>query len=149
MSLDVYLKYPGKTYPNTGTGIWVRRNGSTVQISREEWDILHPGREPAIYKDPEIDYVFHADITHNLGEMADKAGLYQTLWRPEELGFKTAKDLIPNLEYGRRKLIGDYIYLQQYNPKNGWGNYAGLLAFVYTYLMACKAHPEAIVEVSR
>lgn len=30
--------------------------------------------------------VFSANITHNLGEMADKAGIYKACWRPEEIG---------------------------------------------------------------
>ena len=29
-----------------GSGIFVRRNGATVEISREEWDAMHPGEEP-------------------------------------------------------------------------------------------------------
>lgn len=29
-----------------GSGIFVRRNGATVEVSREEWDRMNPGREP-------------------------------------------------------------------------------------------------------
>jgi hypothetical protein len=29
--------------------------------------------------------VYNANITHNLGKMAEKAGLYETLWRPYRL----------------------------------------------------------------
>lgn len=29
-----------------GSGIYVRRNGSTVEITEEEWNRLNPGREP-------------------------------------------------------------------------------------------------------
>ena len=28
------------------SGIFIRRNGATVEISQEEWDRLNPGREP-------------------------------------------------------------------------------------------------------
>ena len=38
--------------------------------------------------------VYSANITHNLGLMAEEAGIYQPLWRPEELGIKTAAGLI-------------------------------------------------------
>lgn len=31
-----------------GSGIFVRRNGATVEITREEWDELNPGREPVV-----------------------------------------------------------------------------------------------------
>jgi len=33
-----------------GSGIFVRRNGATVEISREEWDRLNPNREPVVAK---------------------------------------------------------------------------------------------------
>lgn len=33
-----------------GSGIFVRVNGATQEITREEWDRLHPGEEPIIYK---------------------------------------------------------------------------------------------------
>lgn len=29
--------------------------------------------------------VFDRNITHNLGNMADKSGIYYALWRPEEI----------------------------------------------------------------
>ena len=29
--------------------------------------------------------VFSANITHNLGKMADEAGIYKALWRPDEV----------------------------------------------------------------
>ena len=31
-----------------GSGIFVRRHGAVIEISREEWDCLHPGEEPVI-----------------------------------------------------------------------------------------------------
>ncbi len=31
-----------------GSGIFVRRYGANVEISREEWDSLNPGREPVL-----------------------------------------------------------------------------------------------------
>ena len=39
------------------------------------------------FKTHEIEYdtLYSANITHNLGEMADKAGLYEALWRPHRL----------------------------------------------------------------
>ena len=44
--------------------------------------------------------VFSANITHNLNKMADKSGIYYALWRPNEKGWKKAKDIIPVLEKG-------------------------------------------------
>ena len=34
------------------------------------------------------------NITHNLGHMAYVAGLYRAIWRPDQYGYKYAKDLI-------------------------------------------------------
>lgn len=33
-----------------GSGIFVRRNGATVEISQEEWDRENPGRIPVRFK---------------------------------------------------------------------------------------------------
>lgn len=149
MSLDVYLKYSGETYKNRGSGIFIRRGGSTVEITKEEWDELRPGEEPHTYKTDEIDYVFHANITHNLKEMADKADLAKPLWHPDALSIKNAVDLIPYLEKGLAKLTKDIPYFKQFNPTNGWGDYEGLFKFVLSYLTACIQYPNAVVEVSR
>jgi hypothetical protein len=37
--------------------------------------------------------VYDANITHNLGAMAKAAGIYMHLWRPDEIGIKTASEL--------------------------------------------------------
>jgi len=43
--------------------------------------------------------VYDANITHNLGEMADEAGVYKHLWRPEEIGLTKAAELIEPLGF--------------------------------------------------
>jgi len=48
--------------------------------------------------------VLDKNITHNLNTMADKAGIYNCLWRPDENNFKYAKDIIPILEKGSQDL---------------------------------------------
>ena len=35
-----------------GSGIFVRENGTNVEISREEWYRRNPGREPVVFKEP-------------------------------------------------------------------------------------------------
>ena len=42
-------------------------------------------------------YVFDANITHNLTETADKIGIYEYVWRPEEHNMIHAKELIKPL----------------------------------------------------
>jgi hypothetical protein len=93
--------------------------------------------------------VYSANITHNLNSMAEAAGIYKALWRPDELGIVRASQLIPLLEKGLVMLVKDRKYLETFNPPNGWGSYESLVQFVERYLEACWENPEATVEVSR
>ncbi|SRR5258706_4505767 len=150
MSLDVSLYEPSAPKAENASGIFIRDNGQNREISREEWNEKFPGREPVIAQsDPEIDCVFSRNITHNLTKMADEAGIYKALWRPEELGITKAHQLIEPLTNGLIKLEGDPDWFAQFNPSSGWGNYDGLVEFVKTYLKACEQYPNADVEISR
>lgn len=93
--------------------------------------------------------VYSSNITHNLNKMAEAAGFYKYLWRPEEIGITKAKDLIPALEGGLERLKADPQYYQQFNSPNGWGMYEHFVLFVEEYLEACKENPDADIEVSR
>ena len=113
--------------------------------------------------------LYWANITHNLGEMADNAGIYEALWRPyrlkedfnplekdynveiefEDNSVTLAKDLIPLLEKGIEDLKVRPEYFEQFNSPNGWGMYEHFVPFVEKYLNACKEYPDAIVKVSR
>ena len=103
MSLDVYLYLNGEKQPDR-SGIFIRRNGKTEEISRAEWDLLFPEKEPILIKveGDENPPAYHDNITHNLGEMAASAGIYLCIWRPEELNISEAKDLIAPLHKGIR-----------------------------------------------
>ena len=46
MSLNVYLTLKGSENHHEGSGIFVRENGETKEITRAEWDEKFPGREP-------------------------------------------------------------------------------------------------------
>jgi hypothetical protein len=93
--------------------------------------------------------MFTWNITHNLGEMADKAGVYEVLWRPEEVFAKRASQLITPLRNGLTELKNNPDYYKGFNPSNGWGNYEGLVECVEKYLEACQKYPETEVFVSR
>lgn len=93
--------------------------------------------------------VYDANITHNLGKMADAAGIYEALWRPEEIGVTKAAQLIPLLLDGLKKLQTNPAHFEQFNASNGWGMYEHFVPFVEKYLRACEAHPDADVSVSR
>jgi len=75
MSLDVYLHVKGTGA--TGTGIFIREDGRTREITRAEWDEKFPGREPIVVDSDDDGCVFTANITHNLNTMADAVGIYQ------------------------------------------------------------------------
>ncbi len=158
MSLDAYLyaaytKQPELQQPT----IWIRRGGQTVAITREEWDELYPDREPVICSVPAEERedglveVYHANITHNLTDMAKAVGrkFYQSIWRPEELGVTKAGFLVSDLLSG---LVHLQTYPDKYrplNPENGWGSYEVLVSFTWNYLQACRQWPEAKIEVCR
>jgi len=148
MSLNIYLE----TYlsrKRAGSGIYIRENGQNKQISRQEWDERYPGREPVVFEEGPSTCVWQRNITHNLNTMAEKAGLYKVMWRPEEIGVSKAKQAIVLLEEGLGKLEERPDYYKRFNPDNGWGDYEGLVDFVEDYLMACRNHPEATIRVSR
>ncbi len=97
----------------------------------------------------EEEEVYSDNITHNLNKMAEAVGLYQHLWRPDEIGITKASQLIEPLIIGLKKLREDQLYLETLNPSNGWGSYEGLVKFVRLYLDACKEFPDAEVKIWR
>lgn len=101
------------------------------------------------HKSLHTERLFSANITHNLNTMASQAGIYEALWRPEEIGITKASQLIPILEKGLEKLQANPAQFRVLNPCNGWGSYDGFVPWVREYLEACKRYPDATVEVSR
>jgi len=93
--------------------------------------------------------VFDKNITHNLGKMAEKAGIYKVLWRPDEHNFVNASDAIDILEKGLKKLKDNPDKFKKYDSENGWGLYIHFVPFVEAVLEACKKYPNALIEVSR
>lgn len=171
MSLDVYLISEIPVLKEKGTGIFVRKNGQTKELSYEEAVKDFPD---SVIEIPEGEYktdeLFHTNITHNLGIMADKANLYKALWRPyqlldewnddyennydEECEFEQnhtiyAGQLIPELSKGLINLLSSPEEYKKYNPENGWGTYEQLCDFTYNYLKACNKYPTAIVNTDR
>ena len=92
--------------------------------------------------------VYSANITHNLGAMAREAGIYMHLWRPGEIGIKTASELVEPLTVGLALLKSDPARFMAFDSPNGWGLYVHFVPFVENYLAACIDHGDANVEVS-
>ena len=154
MSLDVYLYVPiAGAVAEPREAIFIREDGAAREITREEWDQRFPGRDPVTclvggVEIGEPSQVYHANITHNLTDMAGECGIFEHLWRPDELGITQAKQLIPAMEAAVAMMKKDPARFLAHNPPNGWGNYEGFLAFVEKYLDACRQWPDANVRVS-
>lgn len=150
MSLDVYLEIKGVQNLPSGPRIFIREDGQNKEIARAEWDERFPGREPVTVEFPDDDETVYSDnITHNLNTMAKEAGIYKHCWRPDEINIEKARQLIEPLSIGLGLLVNTPENFKQFNPKNGWGTYEGLVSFVRDYLKACEEYPDADVKVSR
>jgi len=147
MSLDVYLKVD-EPLVHRGTGVFIRDGGKTKELTPDEVLDRWPDADVS-YSQTVSDVAYTANITHNLNSMAEAAGIYKELWRPDELGLTKAKELIAPLEAGFIKLVTKPENFTKYNPENGWGTYDGLVEFVKNYLVACQTYPESRIEVSR
>lgn len=93
--------------------------------------------------------VFDRNITHNLNKMADEAGIYKALWRPEEINAIYAKDISKILKVGLRKLKQYPSRFRKFNAPNGWGTYEHFVPFVESVIEACVKYPNAKISVSR
>jgi len=93
--------------------------------------------------------VYDANITHNLGRMADEAGIYYALWRPEEISKTKAIEIVELLEKGLADLKARPKHFETFNSPNGWGMYKHFVPFVEKYLEACKEYPDAVISISR
>ena len=65
--------------------------------------------------------VYESNITHNLSGMAREAGIYECLWRPEEIGITKAEQLIKPLEEGLALLKREPEHFKKFDAPNGWG----------------------------
>jgi hypothetical protein len=140
MSLDVslYITKPRKSK--------IRRDGKRVTYS-EIYDALGIEDRELEFKDV---CVFKYNITHNLGKMAEAAGIYKHIWRPEDIGISfVCPVFIKELKEGLDRLQSNPAQFAEFTPSNGWGSYDGLVDFVKSYIVACEEFPEAKIHISR
>jgi hypothetical protein len=147
MSLDISL-ISKTAVKKTGTGVYVRDNGQTRELSLEEVQEKFPESDVQAF-DYETNEVFSANLTHNLTKMADQAELYDVLWNPHTQGWLYAREIIPALEEGLKQLKADPEHFKQFNPENGWGSYENLVSVTENYLAACKKWKHAEIEVDK
>ena len=139
MSLDVYLMRKRDEPTEAEKAINLLREHGFERFAFE-LECTHETGDEELYS---------ANITHNLTGMASEAGIYQHLWRPEELGITKAKELIQPLRDGVALMQSDPPRFEKHNSPNGWGLYKNFVPFVQKYLLACEEYPDAEVRVSR
>lgn len=113
--------------------------------------------------------VYSANITHNLGEMATHASIYNALWRPHRLKddytlkmngteyeyeFEDhvtvfAHEIIKPIERGLLHMKKNPEYYKKYNSPNGWGTYKHFIPFIEEYLTNLKQNPSSKIETDR
>lgn len=93
--------------------------------------------------------VFWQNITHNLTDMAEAAGIYYHIWRPSEIGITEAGQLVQPLRDAIKLMKSDPERFKQFDAPNGWGTYEHFVPWVEKYLEACEANPKAKIYVSR
>lgn len=89
------------------------------------------------------------NYTHNITEMADAIGVYSCLWRPEENGFTEARQIIPYLERGIKRMLQNHEKLKKLNPENGWGSYDSFLHWLNEVKEACERNPHHHIHACR
>lgn len=140
MSLDVYLEADQPPTRRDQAVTLLRENGFEEQADYLQWNMADEEDERRKYS---------SNITHNLGSMAEAAGIYDCLWRPDEHGITHARQLIEPLREGLRLLRSDPERFKKHNAKNGWGTYEHFVPWVAEYLAACEEWPDAKVAVWR
>jgi hypothetical protein len=95
--------------------------------------------------------VFNINITHNLNAIANKAGVYDCLWRPEEFNIRKASDIQEKVHSAIVELEenGDaYAYIEL-TPKNKWGTIDGFIKQLKLIYKACVEYPNAKLSAHR
>ena len=119
--------------------------------------------------EPKKEEMYSANITHNLGKMAEAAGLYKALWRPyqlkegynipegnyhdeyafEKANLVKANEIIEIIEKGLADMKTRPEHYETFNSENGWGMYEHFVPWIEEYLEALKEYPESFVECDR
>ena len=97
-------------------------------------------------EDSELHYF---NYTHNISEMAARAGLYIPMWHHASLGITHAWQLRPFLACGLAQLKASPNYYKQFNPPNGWGEYNTFVSALEKLYHACGETPHALLYFSK
>lgn len=84
--------------------------------------------------------VFDENVGSSVVDLAEKMGLAECIWRPDEQGINNAGQLVEPLATGLAELDGR----PQYSTRH-----MKLAEVLSCYLQACREHPDATVTVWR
>lgn len=138
MSLDIYFFKKGFDIQKSRADI--DTTYTKLQAIKEELERLEDA-----YDEAKLSSI---NITHNLNKMAKAAGLYEVLWKPEEIGITTASQMISLLEKGIKELEVNPNKYKALNPHNGFGRYEDFVDFCRSVLDNCHKYPDAVIEAS-
>lgn len=155
MSLDITIISP-EPIKKKRTGVYVRINGRTCELTKEEAIVHFPDVDPntIIEEEVETNEFWYGNITHNLTEMAEDClsfeeeyqhyNLYDLLWRETQVPFTGVylNIYIAHLAYCLCILKNDPDHFKKFNPENGWGTYEQLVNFVEEFIKALVTMPE-------
>lgn len=116
----------------------------SLDISLHVRECEHCGEELS-----HVTEVCDLNVTHNLGAIASRVGIYPFLWRAPEHGIERASQLIKPLEYAIEQMEtypANYLDLQ---PANGWGTLEGFIMFCKALLNKAREYPHARIYTSR
>jgi len=134
--LDVYLTFPKY-------GIFEMGQRISPKEFRKQQSPVIPPIQPL--DDEKGLVVFHTQITHNLVPMAEAAGIFYEIWRPQNYGISMAQQLIIPLWSGLNRLRASSNLFKPYSHPR-FGDYNEMINFVEEYLDACMVWQYAHVE---
>lgn len=123
MSLDIYLEAPTES-----------QGKCTCDRCGHE--------HPTTYRER----FFERNITHNLGQMFNEAGVYEILWEGDGL---VAGEVLDKLRNAYDDMVHRPAHYAKFNALNGWGMYEHALPFLAAVIEACAEHPTAVLRCSR
>lgn len=99
----------------------------------------------------ETEIVYDSNITHNLCEMAEEAGIYDPIWNGHlsGIGIESAGELGNILNIAVRHMDLNPEYYKKFNASNGWGTYEQFVPWLEELRDKCLEYPNAKIEVSK
>ena len=86
--------------------------------------------------------VVSMNITHNLSNMWDAAGIWEVLYESEG---KTAKEVLPVLKSGLQKMLEDPDKFRQFDSSNGWGVYEDAVPWLRDLIHEFEKYPDGVI----